>query len=146
MIDELWKAAALLLLPAALVTWQWSKLVSIACWIPFVVTELALRGMVDMGESNHPLRFAIPILGMLLGTAEVVRETRQNRRTSRASILGSVAFMSGLADVAALPVFKVLDEWVCPPIQVFFCFVTIAIGLWPKGKVLPWVSTTSSGV
>jgi hypothetical protein len=139
-IDEVWKAAALLLLPAALVTWGHSKLVSVACWIPFVVTELALRGVIDMGAPEHPLRVVIPVVGMLLGTAEVVRETRQNRRTSRASILGGVAFMSGLADVAALPVFRFLEEWVCPPIQVFFCLVTIAIGVWPKGRG-SWLST-----
>ncbi len=143
-MNEIWQAAALLLLPAALAAWQHSKLVSLACWIPFLVTELALRGAIDMGAPDHPLRVVIPVVGMLLGTAEVVRETRQNRRTSRATILGGIAFASGLADVAALPVFNVLDEWVCPPIQVFFCLVTIAIGVWPKGRRLPWVSTFSA--
>jgi hypothetical protein len=143
-MNEIWQAAAMLLLFAALAAWQHSKLVSLACWIPFLVTELALRGVIDVSAPEHPLRVVVPVIGMLLGTAEVVREARQNRRTSRATILGGIAFVSGLADIAALPVFKVLEEWVCPPIQVFFCLVTIAIGVWPKGRWVPWVSSTFS--
>jgi hypothetical protein len=138
--DELWKVAALLLLPAALATWKHSRLVSLACWIPFIITELALRGLIDVSAPEHPVRLVVPAIGMLLGTATTVQESRQGRRTSRAAALGAVAFVSGLADIAALPVFQFLEEWVCPPIQVFFCLVTIAIGVWPKGRV-PWLST-----
>lgn len=140
-MSEIWKLAAFLLLPAALATWKHSKLVSLALWIPFVVTELALRGMVDVSAQDHPVRVVVPAIGMLLGTASTFMESAQGRRTSRASALGAVAFVSGLADIAALPVFNLLEEWVCPPIQVFFCLVTIFIGVWPKERRLPWLST-----
>jgi hypothetical protein len=142
MNDIVARLSVIALLPAAMLAWKHSKIVSAALLLPFFASIYVAARAIEL-PVEHPVRVLLPAISMAFGFAEGYAEWRQTNHVSRAYALGAIAFMSGLADIAALPTFAAIDGWGVPYLQILFCLAVVAISTIPQRRI-PWLISSLS--
>jgi len=132
--------ALALLLPAALLTWRWSRLVSGALWFA-LATWLAYRGLrwayPDAWAAGHlePLR-AVSAMTGIAGVLETNRWAAYDEPTARAPILGALLVASMGVDLTALLIHRGAGQWGPQPFfQVGVLLAMCAVSVWPRRKL-----------
>lgn len=134
MYDLLARIALAMLIPAMVLSWRHSKLVSAAIAVPlFANLYVVATGAVLSVE--HPARVLIPAVSAALGFAEAYATGWNGKEISRPCLLGILTFAIGGADIAALPTFAVLHGWSVPWLSIIVCLAIIAVATTPKGKI-----------
>ena len=133
--EHLWRFAAALLLPVAVLVWRHSRIVAIATAWPLAANVWVMRASIELAV-EHPARVLVPAISAMLGFAELYAEGREGRRFSRRGVLGALVFASGVADIGALPTFALVHEWTVPVVQTTVLFAMAATAAWPKERKL----------
>lgn len=136
------RIALALVLPAAVLSWRHSPIVSLAIAIPFLANVYVLATGVVL-PVEHPARVIVPVASMVLAFAEGYAEGKHKQGLTRAALLGGLVFGCGMADLAALPMFAILQGWAAPGIQIVVCLAMIAVCTIPKRR-LPWLISSFS--
>lgn len=82
--------AIAILMPTALVCALRAPLLFVAVVVPFLASVAAATGLVDTSSASHPLRLAVPLVGLSVAMANVWRESekvRERRAIRRATSL-----------------------------------------------------------
>jgi hypothetical protein len=142
MYDLVTRIALAMVLPSAILSWRHSPIVSLAIAIPFFANiYVSATGIVLPVE--HPARVIVPIASMVLAFAEGYAEGKHKQGLTRAALLGGLVFGSGLADIAALPMFALLHGWAVPSLQILVCLAIVAVCTIPRRR-FPWMISSFS--
>jgi hypothetical protein len=129
--------ALFLLLPAAVLAWRWSRLVSAALWLTLAVW-LAYRSLAWRWPEAHAdgafevMRYGASAATGFLGLLAFEKGGNETR-VRRQLVLGAMLIASMAVDLAALLVHRAWGQW--GPQPFFQCLVLLAMCVvaWPIG-------------